>query len=199
MKATVLERLFITERKRQRIAGDATLATPGIHERIARAEATPFVVSNARSTFVQTRRRSDGVVRSGFSECPLAAEGALLTELYRGLWTLGQEHGWDNRFPTLTQARERMAEPRLVVVSDALLREVGGGDLTPEDVEQLMLTRGYVLEADGLKVLAGGLASGAMLAAAPSSTGFYTRTGDWLSIFVQRANRAILLVGDDVG
>jgi hypothetical protein len=157
-------------------------------------DAGPLVVTNARGTFVQTPRRADGVARSGFSNCPLNAEGLLLAELYRVLWALGVQLGWQNRFPTIAQAREKMDQPWMLVVSDALLHEVAGGGLSPENIEKLMAFQGHFVEVDGLKVLAGGLPRGALLTAPLSETGFYVRTGDWLSVFVQRADRSILLV-----
>lgn len=199
MPATVLERLFVTERQRQRIARDGTLAMPSIHERNVSEGVGPLVVTNARSTFVMTRRRADGVARSGFSHCPLHAEEALLTEMYHALGVLGARYGWANRFSSIAAARARMSEPRLLVVSDGLLKELGGDELTAEDAEKLMATRGYIVESDGLRVLAGGLPSGAMVLGAPSSTGFYVRSGDWLSILIQRADQSVMLVGDGLG
>jgi len=195
MPGTVLERLFTTERKRQRIAPDGSLATPTIHERDVTVDGSPFLVTNARGTFVLTRRRSDGVGRSGFSPCSITGERVLLAELYRMLGAMGREHGWNNTAPTIAEARARLAEPRQVVVSDALLQEVGGGELSAEDIGRLMTTQGYVIETDGLRVLAGGLPAGAMVLGSPATTGFYTRSGDWLSIMVLRADRSIVLVG----
>lgn len=191
MPATVLERLFLTERQRQRMARDGSLATPVLHEQEVPKDADPLLATSARSTFIRTRQGSDGVVRSGFSCVPLDREGELLAELYRVLKGMG----WDNRFASVAEAKSEMAEPKLLVVSDAHLQEIGGG-LSAEDTQKLMATRGYIVEVGGLKVLAGGLPAGAMVVGPPSQVGVYTRTGDYLSILVQRANRSILLVDE---
>lgn len=106
---------------------------------------------------------------------------------------MGEQHGWSNRFSSIAAARAGMEEPRLLVVSDTLLQDIGG-DLTPDDAKKLMMTRGYIVESDGLRVLAGGLSSGAMVLGAPSKTGTYIRSGDWLSVLIRQADRSVMLV-----
>lgn len=199
--ATVLERMLVTERERQRETLEGSLAFPGIHERVVSVGTDPIVVTNARGTFVQTKRRaSDGVARTGFSDVPLEREGDLLAELYRVLWKWGAEQNWPNRCSTIAQARERLVDARMLTISETLLETVVGDALTTDDVSKLMAAQGYVVEVDGLRVLAGGLPDGAaMLSVAPVLLGFYTRTGEWLGIQIHRADRSILLVGDDVG
>jgi len=82
----------------------------------------------------------------------------------------------------------------------ALLSEVCGRPVRPEEAEKMMSLKGFVAEVDGLRVLAStGLPDGAaIVAAAPGDVGVYTRVGDWLGLFFKRVDRTIALVRDGV-
>lgn len=200
MRATVLERLFQTDRLRRR-STTAGFAVPGLFERAVLEHQAPFVASNMRSSFILTRRSIEGNVRHGFSEVSVDDEDRLLVELFRVLWDLGRTHHWPNRCNSIEQARATLEAlelgPEAWVVPFSLVEEIAGEPLSREDAEMLMVEQGYVAQtSDGIRVMVAELpADTAMLCTYP--LGYYTRVDNWVGLLVCQADRCAILVGDD--
>lgn len=202
---SILERLLRTERFPRRATTSGDFARPGLFERTAPEHGAPFVASNARGGFVPVRAsKATGNVRSGFSEVELDEEERLFAELYRALWSFSAEHRWDNRCTSIAEAVARMSGFGLVpkhlavplsLLADACQREVPAGE-----AEKLMQVQGFIAEVNDIRVLlAADLPpSAAVLTTVPDLVGAYTRVDDHLSILLYQANRAMVLVGDDV-
>lgn len=172
-----------------------------LHERAVEIDDAPFVVTNKRRSFVQTRRRPDGTIWAGFSEMPIGAESGLLQELHSALWQLSVRNGWRNRCSSLEDAAPLMQtlgfEPRCLVVPVGLLKEVCGEELSVQDAEKLMLMQGHITKVGEVFVLAADMAKGsALLTAVPKEVGTYTRTDESLAIMLFRVDRALILVGE---
>jgi hypothetical protein len=202
MKASTLERFLSTDRVRQQTAVKtrAGFARPVLCEQAMKEEEGPFLATNLRGSFLPSRRSLDGMVRFAFTECPVGAEGPLLTELHRVLWDVSVQQGWSNRCTDLQQARLLMGSsgvtPRAFIVGPSVLAEATGKNLSEEDVDKLMRYQGFVAEVDGVRILASDLPDGkAILAAIPSQVGLYVRSGDYLGVLICRANLSLVLVG----
>lgn len=197
MGFTVLERIFTTERYRQRASGTA-FSTPALQECVPREGASPLLASNMRGAFLPTRVSAQGVARYGFLPCSISEEPVLLTTLYRTLLQLSAQQKWPNRCSSSAQALERMRsfglEPRFLVISESLLRDVCGQEDLAE-AQRAMASRGSIAVVGDLQVLLSELPAGsAIVTASPLLTGLYTRVGDHLGILAQRVDRSIVLV-----
>lgn len=203
MRVSALDRILATERVGRRTTSThhGGFAHPVLHERSVTLDEGPFVVSNKRGSFVQTRRRQDGTIWAGFSDVPVGGEGTFLRELYLSLWRISVESAWHNRCSALSEASPVMTSlgfsPRCVIVPHDLLTEACGNDLTAQDADRLMLAQGYVAKVGEAFVLAGDLPAGAALVTTmPSVVGTYTRTDQSLAVMLFRADRAVVLVGE---
>ncbi len=200
MRVSALERILLTDRVPRRATMYGDFARAMLHERAVSTEDGPYLVSNARGTFVQTRRRPDGTIWAGFSEVPLGTEAKFTRELFSALWRLSAASGWNNRCTSLSEAVSQMQsfglEPRSVVVPTTLLKEVCGEELHANDAEKLMLGQGYVAKVGEVRVQAADLLDGAaMVLASPSLLGTYTRSDEYLALMLFRVDRAVVLVG----
>lgn len=189
----------MTERIPRRATLHGDFAHPILHERAVEPVDGPFVVTNKRGSFVQTRRRPDGTIWAGFSEVPIGTESTLARALISSLWRISAENGWGNRCSSLGEAPARMQtlgfEPRSIIVPVSLLKEACGEDVSVEDAEKLMLGQGHVAKVGEMFVLAADLPQGvAIVVAATSLVGTYTRSDEALAIMLFRADRAIVLV-----
>lgn len=195
-RTTALERLLVTERHRRRAdeSSGAGFAVPTIAERAVEGGVDPLVVSDARGRLVRTRvSKARGVARSGFFECSVAEEARLVGEFFEMLWEVSRAEGWGNRCSSLAEASKSMQlEPRSVVIPHSWLEKATG--LCREEAEQLMAVQGYVAK-DDQQILVADLADGdALLVAAPTLAGFYTRADTHLSVMLTRADQAFFLV-----
>ena len=204
MKISVLERMLVAERMRQK----ASFAPPVANRRAASHDEGPWVVTNTKGDVVLTRLQHDpkfeeDFVLQGFFDCPIDEESPLVSRLYDTLWASSKKHGWDNRCKSLKDSAAKMAslgyDPKWLLIPHSEVEEVCGGELTPEDVEKLTLVKGYVAEVDSVKVLVtDALPEGAaILGTLPSLVGHYMRSYDYLSILLAGVNRTIVLVGHD--
>lgn len=199
MGFTVLERLFVPERHRQR-AANTGFSVPALQEVQVQGDAGPMLASNMRGKFVQVRASSSGTVRYGFTECTIEAEGDLLCEFYQSLKVISVREEWDNRCRAIDQAIKRLTElgvtPKSVVVSGRFLADVLEKDCDLEMAQRRMDMQGFVAMVGGMQILLGDLPDGAALVAAdPQHIGCYTRVGDHLGVLAQRVDRAIMVVG----
>lgn len=202
MRTSALERLLTVEREPRR-ASSVGFSIPALSEREAKEDEAPFLVTSMRSAFLETRRNREGNVRFGFSEVPLRQEADFVAGLYRALCELSIQHGWPNRCRSLSEAAgllQRLgSDPFHVVVGPDQIAEACEAPLTVEEAEKLMMAQGYVAEVGEVKVLVAGLPRGAaMVTASPSLLGVYSRVDDRLGLLIKRADRAVVLVGDDL-
>ena len=201
MRVSALELVLETERiRRQASVTGAGFAVPALYQYPAKPDEGPFLVTNARGSFLLGRSKYD-IIRLAFSECPLGGESRLFSELHRVLWGISVQRQWSNRCSSIAQAvaqmRESGLEPRAIVVSPSFLEDTCGTPLTLEEAEEMMLAQGHVAESDGVKVLAAGLPEGAAFVAT-ASVGVYFRIDQHLGVLIRRADRSLVLVGDDV-
>jgi hypothetical protein len=198
MRVSALEIVLGTERVRQQTAvkTKAGFSRPVLCERAVDPTEGPFLATNMRGSFLTTSRSKDGAARFAFTECPVASEGKLISELYAVLWRTSVQQDWSNRCISMSQAKARMealgVQPKVFIVGPSFL----GDELTEEDAEKLMLLKGCIAEVEGLKVLAADLPPGQALLAT-SKVGSYVRSGDYLGVLVCQANRSLVLVGDE--
>lgn len=198
MKAPIFSRILSVERYRQRMQS-VGLSLPTLCEQAVDLLDDPLVVSNMRRSFVRTRRSQDGVARYAFSECPLDLEGTMLSRLFTALWGMSEENGWSNRYTSIPGAlrgfRDKGMPPHSLVISPHALKRICGTDLDLDEIDKLMLLRGYVSEVEGLKVLVTDLPHNqAMLTAQPILVGNCTRVGNHLGILLRRVDQTIALV-----
>lgn len=186
MPFSVLSHVLHVERHRQRItrsAMSAGFATPALGEiQLSGSDEPALLATNMRGTFLPTRKSRDGIVRYGFSTCPVGEEGVLATELARVLWEGGPEEGWGIRCSAVATAieafRGKGLEPRTLVVSSQLAREVLGQETPPPE--------GLAGIVDKMQVLVTGLPENvALVALPPARAGFCVRVGDSMGMLVR--------------
>lgn len=195
MRVSALERVMLNERPHKRAAPDGSFATPLFLEQAVEAKDGPFLASNGRGGFLSVRRSSiGGHVRYAYGPCDIEDED----EWLESLCTTLRGEGWRNCYSEIGEAVDSMRSqgltPLHVVVPFSLLASVCGSEFSEDDADKLMLVRGYVTEASGLKVLVSG-ASSIIVAAAPSQVGLYSRIGGHLALLLCRADRSLAVVG----
>jgi len=191
MNLSILAHLLVTERYRQRAAPSGGFSVPFMSEREVPQETEPLLVTNARGSFVPTRRSREGIARFGFSGCPLESESILLGRLYSALGVLSVESGWNNRFTTTNSAIEFMrassSKPKNLVISDNLVSQ-----FTTSSSE------GLVGIVDGIQVLSAKLPlGGALLFTTPPNLGVYVRIGDYLGLQFYNVRQNITVIKVD--
>lgn len=200
MRASALEKILTVDRHRRRSTAGG-LSNALFHTRTVVLDEAPFVVTSSKG-FVQTRRRDEGEIWSGFLECPLEEETLLLKLLFRQLWTISANAGWSNRCSSLADAMDLAAlfgfKPFGIVVPISDLKEVSGEALSLEEAEKLMRYRGFVAKTGDVHIFVGDLDVGtAIVTSEPEQLGSYLRTDDSLSVMLFRADRRLILVGPD--
>lgn len=194
-----LERMLVTERVKQR-AANTGLALPALEERPAGKDDGPFLVTNMRGSFLQTRLSSAGTVRFGFSPVPLEDDDKLLVTLHRAI--SAQNPG--KRCTSIPEATTALLaqghEVRTLVLPESWLPEICGPDLDSTTARETMAKQGYVTKIDDVQVLVADIPPEmAFVAAAPALVGLYTRIADSLGVLIFRADRAIVAVTRDLG
>lgn len=196
MRTSALELILATDRVRRRAAA-AGFALPVLLEYAEESSAAPFLSSNMRGTFLQTRRSSEGNVRFAPTECPPEQEGQFMGELFRVLDDVSFRNGWANRCKTLREAKATMTslgeKPRAVVVPPSILEAACGRKVALTEAERLMMVQGYVTRLDGLLVLAADLPDNKLLLAS-DSVGVYVRSYDHVGIMIHKADRSLVVV-----
>ncbi len=194
-----LERMLRTERLRQRAAAGGGFSTPGMCLSPVADDAMPLLATNMRGNFRETRRDIKGQAPFGFSYCQVGREDPLLSELHRTLFELSARANWPNRCSSVAEAVERLrtsgVEPKSLVVSESQVANFMGPGFDLNAARSAMGIQGFVTVVDDMQVLLSGLPEGfALVAAAPSILGLYTRVGDHVGILLQRVNRSIMVV-----
>lgn len=194
MPFRALERMLSPERIHQR-AGRVGYAVPALQERPTPSEEGPFLVTNMRSQFVSTRVSREGLVRYAFSEVPPENDDEILVKIHE---TILAQPNWSNRCTSIVEAmaflRQQSLEPRTIVLPTQWLPEIDPG-IEIEGAKTLMSHQGYVTKLDDVQVLVADLPlEKALVAAAPTLTGVYTRISDFLGILLLRADRSIVAV-----
>lgn len=156
---------------------------PLFNEVPVESEIGTALVTNSSARFVSTKRSpTRGVIRYAFSRVNSDEEDSLLIELYMTLLSRSWSEKWTNRCNNIRDAVSRMfknsLEPSFLI-------------LPKESFEDP--------QVPGLKVLPSSLPLGcALLTTVRSLTGSYTRIGDYLGVMILRADRAWMVVGDEV-
>jgi len=201
MRTSALEILLKTDRIRRRAdqSRGAGFAVPVLMEYSDELCNAPFLSSNMRGTFLQTRLSRDGIVRFAPTFCPPGKEGPLMVELFRVLSEVSEREGWSNRCKDLTEAQDVMRSlgetPRALVVPPSTLEEACGEAMPVEQAERLMMMQGYVSRtSDGLLILASDLPEGKSLLAS-DSVGAYVRSYDHVAVLIRKADRSLVMVG----
>ncbi len=199
MPYAALERILQPERFRQRAARAGGFSTPSLCFTAVEEDASPLLASNMRGTFLPTRRNAEGFAPFGFSYCPPGAEGSLIRELHRVLFSLSARERWPNRCNSPGQAVQYLrlsgVEPKSLVISESQLSAIVGNTFDLEEIRRMMALRGFVAVVDGMQVVLSDLPSGfALVTAAPTRVGVYTRVGDHVGLLMQRINRSLAVV-----
>jgi hypothetical protein len=202
MITSAFEGLLVPERTRRKMSvADGSFYRPSIAERPINKADEPFLVTNARRSFVQPAISRDGIVRYGFSECDLEDEQHILAELYRTLWKTSVELGWDNRCSSIAEAKAKLEafglEPRTLLVPFVTLHRICGREISLEEARKLIVAQGYIAEVDGIRIFFSYLPEGQMiLATAPPLVGVYTRADDHLGLLLRKVNQSIVLINE---
>jgi len=201
MTPSAFEGFLVPERSRRKAARDGGFAVPAYLERPVEPEDAPFLVTNARRSFVQPVVSREKVLRYGFSECPLDEEPRLLAEFYRTLWALSDISGWANRCTSIAQAKHRLESfgllPRTLIVPFVTLHEVCGREISLDDAIKLIIAQGHVAEVDGIRIFFSDLPPGQMiLGTAPTLVGVATRIDDHVGLVFQRIHQAVILINE---
>lgn len=117
----------------------------------------------------------------------------MLVRVVDGLWGLSETNGWNNRCNSLSEASAKMRlQPRSIVVPYDLVEKVSG--LSRSDADRLMSAQGYIASGEQ-QVLVADLPPGhALVAAAPTLLGFYTRVDDRLGLMLTRIDESVFLI-----
>lgn len=196
MAASVLDRVLVVDRERPIASKYGGFSEPVIHERAVDADSGPFVVTTTKGPFVTTRVRKEGVVWSGFTECPVRDEGRLIKSLYKHL----HAQAWDNKRPSVSESVDlvsmRGLEAKALIVSSSILSDACGRSVSDDEAEKLMWSQGHIAEVNGLQVyLCSDLDPGTgLVLAAPLLTGVYVRSAYSLAVMLYRADTAVALV-----
>lgn len=200
MITSAFEGFILSERTRRRQGWDGAFAIPAFSERTVDNTDQPFLVTNARRSFVQPSVK-DGIVRYGFSECDLEDEQHLLAEFWRLLWKTSVDYGWENRCSSIVEAKDRLVsfglEPRTLIVPLITLSKVCGQEISLDDARKLIVAQGYIAEVDGIRVLFSYLPEGQMiLSAAPPLVGAYTRIDGHIGMIFRRVDQTVVLINE---
>lgn len=197
MGLSIFARLLITERFRTRASSGAGFAIPHLYEFELADGSEPLLATNAKGSFLPTRRSRDGVARCGFSEVPLEEETNLLRKLHAVLLQTSHEYGWPQRCASVPEAVEAIeavgGRPCSVVVPFGSALEVCG--VSDADAKERMRTAGVVTRVGKTQVLAVPFEQGdALVADTPSSFGVYVRVEDRLGLLLKSLHRTVVVV-----
>jgi len=91
-------------------------------------------------------------------------------------------------------------EPKALTVPFSTLKEIVGEELTEEEADRLTLSKGCVTEVNGIQVLSArqALRKGeALVTTARAMVGHYTRVHTYVGVTILRADKSVVLVGED--
>lgn len=196
MKLSILERVLTPQRTERRMIGVGEYIPPVAAQVSCTADTGPWLSTSSKGVLTPTRNRGDHVLQA-FFECHLEEEDDLLGEWFNQMSAHSETLGWSNRAPTPAAGVKAMlgmgVQPKFLLMpfEDMNL------DMSEEDADKVSLSKGCVVETEGLKVISArhALPSGcAMLFADRAETGHYTRVADFLAVTLCRADRSVLLV-----
>jgi hypothetical protein len=191
MSISILSRLLLPERYRQRAAPGVGFSPPIMSETLCKDPIDPYLVSNTKGSFVLSRRGPEGTVRYGYFECPVDEEPSVVSKIYDTMWNITQEKVWGNCCSRVSDAivQLRMAglQPRSLVISLPLALRFCEADGAA--VAESLTRDGYATTLvcpslpEGLRVLVAPLPeSCAILCVNPKLSGVYCRIGDYLGL-----------------
>lgn len=190
MSFSILSYLLATERLRPRAASGAGFSVPAMSERGVPEGLDPILVTNARGSFVITKRNREGMARFGFTPCSVEQEPALFTKLCADLSTLSKGLRWPNRFKTPREAITAMQRSRFNPKSLVLPRLVLHTDSEGASVQQGRF--------EGLQVLSADLPSNSSILVSDSAAlGVYVRVGDYLGLQLYNVNQTVAIIETD--
>ena len=151
------------------------------------AGCAPLLVTNSRGDFVPTIPSRTGIVRYGFSQIAVSAEGGLFRHFFE---RLGQHCPTRCRGIAMAQTwlRGRGIEARTLIVSMPDAVRMLGVETVPEGVV------GQVL---GMRVVVADIPeSQALVAGTAEHLGQYTRVGEYLGLLFRNVDRNLVRVDD---
>lgn len=198
---SVLDQVLVVTRHRRYASRQGGFGVPFINEQGVDGSWSPFLVTNMKGRLVQTKRRPDGTIWSGYTACTTGQEPNLLLSLFRDLCLVSKESGWDNRCVSLNEAIPTMSrqgfEPKSMLVPYSTVHETWG--LSLEESNRLMVSKGHVATMGEVRVLTAPLPDKTgILVTVPDLLGTYTRADDYLSLTLQQADKTIVLVNTRV-
>ena len=188
--ATVLDRIFDTERLRKRAAPSGGFAVPIMQERAVTHNVEPVLVTNTRGEWIQSRMSSNNDVRCGLFPCSPMDE----TVVFHRLLATIQAGGWCKRCSSVSEALKQIPgageHPTAIVISQEDLKGIG---LEEDQAEKLMQYQGFISRQGNLTTLVGPLPSGQSLVVA-HDVGLYIRVDEYLGLMLFRADTNLILV-----
>ncbi len=209
---TTLENLLVTERYPQKVnprhrasivapAVEDEYSIPGLMERDMGPEDTPFLVTNARGNFVETRLTKENRCRYGFSKVPVGEDdNLLLPGLFSALWQASDKNGWGNRCANIPEAFGRMAqaglEAKSLVLPYSMVGDALGSAFDKESIQKAMATKGRltVLGGAAVRVVESMPDGCALIVTGAPLVGHYTRVGDYVGVLLRGIDKSIVLV-----
>jgi len=187
MGYTALERLFETERVRQRAVLDGGFGVPVMHEHGMPSASAPYLVTGASGKFLPTRRTADGMVRCGLFPCSVADEDAVVNRMVESLLRLG--------IPRCTSVQDVAPDfrPRHLLVPVSM---VGSAGADVQKASEIMHLQGNVGVLDGIQIVVTGAEVPLLLVSV--SAGIYIRSGDHLGLILAAVDRKFMLVGHEM-
>lgn len=194
MITSVLERVLQQNRIKPKTHNLVESSTPIAVRVPSSSEQGPWITSTSKGSVVHTHLK-EGTVMQAFFKCPILEEDLYLSKLFEELSLKVPCVGSVARAVEVMKGRGMTPQHLIMPFKDFEL------DMTPKEAENLMLSKGYVAEVDGLKILSAreAIPSGsALLFANRSETGVYTRSEDFLALTFYRADRSVLVIRSDV-
>lgn len=194
MSLSVLAHLLSTERYRQRAAPLGGFSTPVMLEREVPEGLESILATNARGSFMPTRRNQEGVARYGFFVCPLEREEDVLLRLFETVWSMSLSGSWGNRFSSVAEAvaamRATSLPPKTIIIPSSSASALCGQELPA----------GRITVVDGVQVVTSSLPEGsAIVATIPAALGVYTRVGDHLGLQLYNLQQTLMVVRSNDG
>lgn len=204
---SVLRKILVPEGIPRRATRTGGFAIPVVHEEAVTLAQWPILVTSSSRTFLQSTGPST-FVRSGFSECPLEDEPALISGMCQALYHYGIKNGWANRHPDMQSATSAMSAmglaPRKAVLPfESLAGILGDVEMSMNEVNQLHMSQGFVSKVvtplgDVEVLVSQGIPPGqVLLSSIPTMTGKYYRSDDSVSLVIYQANASMMLADVD--
>jgi hypothetical protein len=187
MNFSIFSYLLVTERIRPRGSSGAGFAMPAMSERGVPEGLDPILVTNARRSFVVTRRNKEGVARFGLSPCTLEEEPLVLSALVGQVQSLSKVYGWSNTFDSVGSAVEAMSasrfKPKNLILPRGVIHRFTNSDGT------------QLGRVEGLQLLSSDLPSKiAILTSDAPDLGVYVRVGDYIGLQFYNVDKTLMVI-----